>query len=56
LSWQGRQITLHDPTRLALLSGFSPRYLHLPRFALGATPASQQCRREQVFAPSRQGP
>lgn len=42
LSWRGRQITLHDPTRLALLSGFSPRYLHLPRFALGATPASQQ--------------
>lgn len=35
LHWHGRHITLPDPDRLAQLSGFSPRYLHMNRFAPG---------------------
>ncbi|NKJ44678.1 Crp/Fnr family transcriptional regulator [Novosphingobium sp. SG720] len=42
LHWQGRSITLPDPDHLAQLSGFNPRYLHMPRFTPG------------TFAPDRQ--
>lgn len=35
LHWHGRSIALPDPARLAQLSGFTPRYLHMPRFRPG---------------------
>jgi CRP-like cAMP-binding protein len=37
LLWHGRSITLPDPDALAQLCGFSPRHLHMPRFALPGT-------------------